>query len=114
MIKHSVALGGLRRRGVARDRAAGLRRPGRPGARRRPASLQRQLNALRTGYDAKIADLEARLKAAEARAATVQPAAPAEPAPAATAAAEPPPGQSEVIIADATPEPAPSLRPRTP
>jgi hypothetical protein len=69
------------------------------------ASIQQQLNALRAEYDAKISDLETRLKAAEARAG----AAPAAPSAAiATAPAAVPPSNvapGEVVIADNAPEP---------
>ena len=105
MIKHTAALGGLAAAAWLSASQPACAAPAPPAPAADLASLQQQLNALRSEYDAKIADLEARLKAAEARAA-VQPAAPEAP-PAETAAAEPPPGQGEVIIADATPEPAP-------
>ncbi|HEY2357528.1 MAG TPA: hypothetical protein VGH86_08760 [Phenylobacterium sp.] len=68
------------------------------------ASIQQQLNALRAEYDAKIADLQARLKAAEDRAAA-QPTATAPAAPPASAPADVAPG--EVVIAEAAPEPEP-------
>ncbi|WP_293904471.1 hypothetical protein [Phenylobacterium sp.] len=65
------------------------------------ATLQQQLNALRSEYDAKIGNLETRLKAAEDRAAAATAAAPV-----ATAAADaPPPAEGEVVIAEAAPEP---------
>ena len=65
------------------------------------AALQLQLTALKTDYDTRISDLEARLRAAEARAA-----AQAANPPAVLAAAEPPPAEGEVVIAEAAPEPA--------
>jgi hypothetical protein len=106
MIKHSAAIGGLAAAALLVTSHPVHAAPAPPPAADL-ASLQQQLNALRSEYDGKIADLEARLKAAEARAAAVQPAAPAEPAPTETAAAEPPPGQDEVVIAETTPAPAP-------
>lgn len=69
------------------------------------ASIQQQLNALRSEYDAKISDLQARLKAAEDRAAAAQAAAPMATAP--SAAAPPGAAPGEVVIADNTPEPEP-------
>lgn len=68
------------------------------------AVLQQQLTDLRREYDAKISALEARLKAAEDKAAQAGPAAPAAPADVA-------PG--EVVIpaeAEATPAPEPAVR----
>ena len=80
------------------------------------AAIQQQLNALRAEYDAKIGDLEARLKAAEARAAAAPVAAPGQAIASASGSASPPhlappdlahsdlaPG--EVMIADNAPEP---------
>lgn len=66
------------------------------------ATLQQQLNALRSEYDVKISDLEARLKVAEDRASIAQPAAPPSTEIATTG---PPPAEGEIVIADAAPEP---------
>ena len=76
------------------------------------ASIQQQLNALRADYDAKIADLQARLKAAEDRAARAEASAPvATAAPPASAPGPAPEGQAapgEVVIADNTPTSEPA------
>ncbi len=76
-----------------------LAAPANPAPATDLAALQQQLNALRRDYDAKIGDLEARLKVAEERAAA-QPTAPIQ-----TAAAESPAAEGEIVIAEAAPEP---------
>ena len=76
------------------------------------AGLQQQLNALRSEYDAKINDLETRLKAVEAEVAASRAAAPQ-----ATAQAEPAPDAApgEVMIADSeAPAPEPVAAPAQP
>ncbi|MGM9491752.1 hypothetical protein [Ideonella sp. YS5] len=55
-------------------------------------ALREEIAAMRSAYEARLQDLEARLKAAEAQAANVQPAAPATPATPSTAAAPAPSG----------------------
>ena len=66
------------------------------------ATLQKQVNALRSDYETRISELEARLKAAEAEVAASHAAsAPANP----SVSSEP---GGEVIIADASPDPSPA------
>jgi hypothetical protein len=68
------------------------------------ASIQQQLNALRAEYDAKISDLQSRLKAAEDRANAAAPAtAPLAAAPTAAPPSDAAPG--EIVIAENAPEP---------